>query len=75
MLAHWESMERQQEAAEAAEHQRLRQLAAEVKEFNRLKQSQLSEGARKERWEGVQQPCVCSLRCCQQLLACMCCIY
>jgi hypothetical protein len=54
MLEHWDSMERQQEAAEAAERQRLRQLTAEVKEFNTLKQAQLSEGSRKERWGACQ---------------------
>jgi hypothetical protein len=49
MLAHWQAMEERQEEADAADWQRLRQLTAEVREFNRLKLAQVSEEARLER--------------------------
>jgi hypothetical protein len=43
-------MSAEQEAADAAERERMRALAAELQEFNRLRQMQLSDRERRERW-------------------------
>lgn len=45
----WDRMMKEQEAADAAEREKMRKLAVDVKEFNRLKQSELSETDRRER--------------------------
>ncbi|KIY99318.1 flagellar associated protein [Monoraphidium neglectum] len=49
MRAHWERLEADAAAADAAERERLRRLAAEVKEFNRLKLAEMSAAERRER--------------------------
>lgn len=49
MKAHWEQIEREAEVAERAERERLRQLAEDVKVFNRLKLMEMSEVERRER--------------------------
>ncbi len=45
----WESMAREQEEQDIAERERMRQLAAEVFEFNRLRKEDMSEKERKEK--------------------------
>ncbi|KAL6765783.1 tumor suppressor, Mitostatin-domain-containing protein [Haematococcus lacustris] len=49
LQALWSRMEQEQQAAEAQDRERMRRLAAELQEFNRLRQSQLSKQERRER--------------------------
>ena len=49
----WEGMAREQEEADRSEAERLKRLASELYEFNRLKQTQMSEKDRVERCGGV----------------------
>ncbi len=49
LRALWQRMAEEQEAADAADRERMRRLAAELQEFNRLKQMEISESDRRER--------------------------
>lgn len=49
LKALWEKMLKEQEAADAAERERMRRLAEDVKEFNKIKQMELTEAERMER--------------------------
>ncbi len=53
LQATWAKMAAEQEAAEAEEREAMRRLAAELQEFNRIKQMEISEAERQERWAGV----------------------
>lgn len=52
MRAHWERLEADAAAADAAERERVKRLAAEVKEFNRLRLEEMSAAERVERCAG-----------------------
>lgn len=50
LRALWQRMAEEQEQAEADDRERMRRLAAELQEFNRLRQAEMSERERRERW-------------------------
>lgn len=49
--ATWQRMAAEQQQAEMAERERMRQLAEELLEYNRIKLMMISEEERAERWE------------------------
>lgn len=49
MQAHFQQLEAEAAAAEAAERDRLKRLADEIREFNRLKLTEMREADRRER--------------------------
>lgn len=50
LQALWQGMAAEQEAQEAANLEKMKALAAELQEFNRIKRMQISEAERRERW-------------------------
>ena len=49
----WDKMAQEQEEQDVAERERMKRLAAELFEFNRIKQMEISERERRERWVRV----------------------